>query len=79
MTIEQTWRASSANDQGVENADLSKLAGIWSAQLDVTISNPVVIDRASIEHRFSPEFANSPKDQEVGYQGRSGIFVASHF
>ena len=48
MKLENTWSASSANCIVAENRDLSELAGVWSSQVHVSISNP-----ATINYRFA--------------------------
>lgn len=48
MDLEHTWSASSSDCIAAENRDLSELAGIWSSQVHVSISNP-----ATINYRFA--------------------------
>lgn len=44
MNIEQTWSVSSDDIIPPENKDLSELVGLWSSQLQVSISNPTRIN-----------------------------------
>lgn len=44
MEIEETWSASSVDTIQAEDSELSDLVGIWSSQLQVSISNPARIN-----------------------------------
>jgi hypothetical protein len=53
MVLEHTWTASSADCIAAENRDLYELAGVWSSQVHVSISNPAKINYRFAKFRFA--------------------------
>lgn len=60
MKLEQAWHASSVGASDAPNEDLENLAGVWSSQLQVTISNPGVVQQGPVVQRLDAKTRREP-------------------
>jgi hypothetical protein len=50
--IEQKWTVSSVETEDRKNDDWSRLAGLWSSQLRVSVSKPFEIRQGPVANHF---------------------------
>jgi hypothetical protein len=61
MTLEKIWSVSVGGNKEENPSELMGLVGLWNSQIQITISNPSVVQEGPIVRHINPQSRNPNK------------------